>query len=168
MNGYTFKAKEAEEMLERIHIYDVDGVLLDSTHRFRTLPCGIVDLAHWTDNRHFACNDTYLPLARQFIEDCLAPEVYTIVCTARQMHLEEWLAWERLFPMPDQFLSRAKGDSRGSIAMKTAKLRKVLSLRQFSGLPRVYWEDTKDILDAVSAAVGARGVFVQSSQGCWN
>ena len=73
-------------MFQRIHVYDLDGVLVDTSHRYRNLASGSIDLAYWLENRteKNISRDKVLPLAKQYHADCLNPETYVVICTARQ------------------------------------------------------------------------------------
>lgn len=71
-----------------IIIFDLDGTVIDTSHRYRNLPCGTIDLDYWFANStpEMIAKDKLLPLAgvwRKFHS-----EGHTIIaCTAR--------SWER-------------------------------------------------------------------------
>jgi hypothetical protein len=67
-----------------IFIFDLDGTVIDTSHRYRDLPCGNIDLEYWFANstEEQIARDTLLPIAnvmRRYYN-----EGHTIVvCTAR-------------------------------------------------------------------------------------
>lgn len=71
-----------------IIIFDLDGTVIDTSHRYRDLPCGKIDLDFWFANStpENIARDTLLPLAdewRRYYNDGHK----IVVCTAR--------SWER-------------------------------------------------------------------------
>ena len=69
--------KGKNQMYKKIHV--------DTSHRYRTLKNGNIDLRYWIANRteENIAKDKLLPLHKQYIADCVNPETYTILCTAR-------------------------------------------------------------------------------------
>jgi len=104
-------------------IWDLDGTVIDSSHRYSTLANGDIDLPRWiADNtRENIERDTLLPLARLMQSNYANGDV-VIICTARVLGV-----WDKVF-LADHgikahfVLSRALGDNRGDAEMKRAKL----------------------------------------------
>ena len=73
-------------MIKNISIFDLDGTIIDSSHRQMVKPDGTLDLAKWFENataeKIFA--DKVLPLAQQVRKRQKAGD-YVLVCTARNM-----------------------------------------------------------------------------------
>lgn len=71
-------------------IFDLDGTVIDSTHRHATLADGSLDLAHWRENStpEKIRNDTLLPLAR-VMRSLHNAGHHIIICTARFMQLPD-------------------------------------------------------------------------------
>lgn len=67
-------------------IFDLDGTVIDSSHRHMAKPNGDVDLEHWFDNAvpEKIMLDGLLPLARS-MQILYAAGLHVIVCTARCM-----------------------------------------------------------------------------------
>ena len=104
-------------------IWDLDGTVIDSSHRYSTLENGDIDLPRWiADNtRANIEKDTLLPLARLMRSNYQQGDI-VIICTARVLGV-----WDHCFLAENgikaQFiLSRALGDNRGDAEMKRAKL----------------------------------------------
>ena len=74
-------------MIRKVEIFDMDGTIVDSTHRYRTMPCGTkIDLEYWRANEYRAMEDKLLPLA-DYYKECLAnPNVYVILANARVLN----------------------------------------------------------------------------------
>ena len=104
-------------------IWDLDGTVIDSRHRYSTLENGDIDLPKWiSDNtRANIDKDSLLPLAELMREDFRRGDL-VIICTARVLGV-----WDHVF-LADHgikahfILSRALGDNRGDAEMKRQKL----------------------------------------------
>ena len=104
-------------------IWDLDGTVIDSSHRYSTLENGDIDLPKWiADNtRENIERDSLLPLARLMRSNYRQGDI-VIICTARVLGV-----WDHVFladhGIKAQFiLSRALGDNRGDAEMKRQKL----------------------------------------------
>jgi hypothetical protein len=104
-------------------IWDLDGTVIDSSHRYSTLENGDIDLPKWiADNtRENIERDSLLPLARLMRSNYRQGDI-VIICTARVLGV-----WDHVF-LADHgikahfILSRALGDNRGDAEMKRQKL----------------------------------------------
>ena len=157
--------------MKAIHIYDMDGTIVDSSHRYRTAECGTkIDLAHWRqhDIPEYIAQDKLLPLAGQYQKDLANPEIYVIIATARACEAGdanyEYIA--RHLGLPDKFVHRlGVEDRRGGAALKIQAIKPLLNLRQFRAAIVRVWEDNASYLRDMCLALGAEGFFVQSVQG---
>ena len=104
-------------------IWDLDGTVIDSSHRYSTLANGDIDLPRWiADNtRANIEQDKLLPLARLMKSNYRQGDI-VIICTARVLGV-----WDHVY-LADKgikahfILSRAIGDNRGDAEMKRQKL----------------------------------------------
>ncbi len=161
-------------MKKAIHVYDLDGTVIDSSHRYRTItnPDGSerIDLAHWIENDvpEMIEKDSLLPLAEQYINDIKNPDVYVIVATARQCKKGDatHLFLDKYLGMPDKFVFRTPGDhvTKGH-DLKIRAIRPLKNLKQFKGAIIKVWEDNKTYLDKMVESLGAIGYYVPSNQG---
>jgi phosphoglycolate phosphatase-like HAD superfamily hydrolase len=158
--------KEKQMSIKRVEIFDMDGTIVDSTHRYRTMPCGSkIDLAYWNDNAHKAMNDKMLPLAEHY-KACLAdPECYVIIATARVMGAADWAFVQDVLGMPDYFISRKAGDTISGGKLKINGLQKFFNLRNFQNAEFTFYEDNVSYLKAVCDRFNIRGVYIPSNQG---
>lgn len=152
----------------KIAIYDMDGTIVDSSHRYRTITeNGItrIDLEYWRDNEYRAMDDGLLPLASQYMADLTCRDTFTIIATARVMNEPDWQFVREVLGMPNYFISRKNGDSQSGKTLKIKGLQKLANLRQFNMSSAVFYEDNIDYLKAVCDHFKCRGVYIPSVQG---
>lgn len=153
----------------KLAIYDMDGTIIDSSHRYRTITDADnitrIDLQYWRDNEYRAMSDGLLPLADQYMRDNASPDVYTIIATARVMHAPDWQFVSQVLGTPNYFISRAEGDIRSGAKLKICGLQKFFNLKQFQKTEAVFYEDNVAYLKAVCDHFNIRGVYVPSTQG---
>ena len=104
-------------------IWDLDGTVIDSSHRYSTLENGDIDLPRWiADNtRANIEQDKLLPLAELMKSNYRQGDI-VIINTARVLGV-----WDHCFLAENGIkahfiLSRAIGDNRGDAEMKRQKL----------------------------------------------
>ena len=104
-------------------IWDLDGTVIDSSHRYSTLANGDIDLPRWiADNtRANIEQDKLLPLAELMKSNYRQGDI-VIINTARVLGV-----WDHCFLAENGIkahfiLSRAIGDNRGDAEMKRQKL----------------------------------------------
>lgn len=156
-------------MTRRMSIWDMDGTIVDSTHRYRTVigADGVerIDLQFWRDNEPKAMGDSLLPLHGVYAADLADPDCFVIVATARVMNAPDWQFVREVLGEPDAFISRADGDCRSGGKLKVNGLQKFFNLKQFQGIDCVFYEDNVQYLKTVCDHFGIRGVYVPSAQG---
>ena len=104
-------------------IWDLDGTVIDSSHRYSTLPNGDIDLPRWiADNTKANIErDSLLPLARLMRSNWRQGDT-VIICTARVLGIHDHCFLADHGIKANFILSRALGDNRGDAEMKRAKL----------------------------------------------
>ena len=131
-------------MIKRIKVYDLDGVLVDTSHRYRNNADGSIDLNYWFANRtsEKIAQDKLLPMSEQYRRDIANPETYVIICTARSDDFSADVKFirERL-GMPDKLLMRPTGNKEGDAKLKRKQLSRLFNLKQFRHVPRFFWDD---------------------------
>ena len=155
-------------MIKEIHIYDMDGTVVCSMHRFKTLPNGKIDLNYWIENctPEKIAQDSLLPLAAQYKAQLADPEIYVIIATARVIENADMTYIKNVLGMPNKIVSRnGRSDSRKGADMKIAGLRFLNNLQQFKGAVKHFYEDNKDYLYPVATVLNATPHFVPSNQG---
>ena len=131
--------------MNKYKIWDLDGTVIDSSHRYSTLPNGDINLPRWIqDNtRENIERDSLLPLARLMRSNYRMGDI-VIICTARVLGI-----WDKVYladhGIKAQFiLSRALGDNRGDAEMKRAKL---LALFADLQIPFARWTRNATLYD---------------------
>ena len=154
--------------IRKVSIYDMDGTIVDSFHRYRTIIDDNgerIDLQYWRDNEYRAMDDTLLPMAEQYKQDLANPEVYVIIATARVMNNADWQFVQEKLGMPDYFISRPKDSSISGKTLKINGLAKFFNLLNFKNAEFTFYEDNIEYLKAVCDRFNIRGVYVPSKQG---
>lgn len=154
--------------ITKVNIYDMDGTIVDSSHRYRTIVDSRgerIDLDYWRQNEYRAMNDTLLPLARQYQEDLQDPHTYVIIATARVMREPDYQFVETVLGNPDYIISRPDGSTISGSQLKIAGLAKFFNLVNFQGATFTFYEDNVDYLKAVCDRFNIRGVYIPSVQG---
>ena len=74
-------------MKKKIAIFDLDGTVIDSSHRTPNKPDGTLDLEGYFElrTRKNIFKDTLLPLAEKMKEMYASGDYYIVICTARGM-----------------------------------------------------------------------------------
>lgn len=156
-------------MIKQIHIFDADGTIINSIHRYRAID-NRIDLQYWReyDKPEFIKKDSLLPHSAQYEMSMQNPEVYVIIATARACHKndENYEFICRHLGFPDMFVHRqGEKDTRGGAQLKIQAIKPLLNLRQFKKAVVHCWEDNRQYLDDMCKELGAIGHFVPSSQG---
>ena len=155
-------------MIKKIAIFDMDGVLVDSSWRYRVSKDDNtkIDLQFWRDNEKGAYFDELLPMALEYQKMLKDPDTYVIIATARTMNTASWAFIQSKLGKPNAMIYRKDNDNRGGADMKIAGLKKLLSLKQFRNIKDItMYEDNAKYLQAICMYFNCRGVFIPSKQG---
>lgn len=136
-------------------IFDLDGTVIDSTHRQATLADGSLDLAHWFENNtpNKILADSLLPLADSM--RALAAIGHTIViCTARAIQPADkaFLALNRL-PYAT-LLHREIGNMEGDASLKIRLLETYFVGQGFNNAAQakaIMFDDNLKVIDAMTS-----------------
>ena len=154
--------------ITRVSIYDMDGTIVDSSHRYRTIVDDAgerIDLDHWRENEYRAMADSLLPLYSNYKADLADENCFVIIATARVMHGPDWQFVKEILGEPDYFISRPDGSDISGKALKINGLAKFFNLVNFKDADFVFYEDNISYLKAVCDRFGIRGVYIPSVQG---
>ena len=152
--------------MKRIRIYDMDGTVVCSLHRYRTTADNKIDLQYWRDNEPLAMNDSLLPLAEQYKADLADKDTFVIIATARVLNAPDTEFINTILGKPDYIISRKNNDSRSGGLLKILGLKKLFSLKQFHKVKDIiFFEDNTSYLKAVCDYFNINGVYVPSKQG---
>ncbi len=154
--------------ITRVAIYDMDGTIVDSSHRYRTIVDENgerIDLDYWRENEFRAMGDSLLPLAEQYKKDLADVNCFVIIATARVMNEPDWKFVNEILGMPDYFISRPKDSNISGKTLKINGLAKFFNLVNFKNAEFVFYEDNIQYLKAVCDRFNIRGVYIPSKQG---
>lgn len=139
--------------MKNIIIFDLDGTVIDSSHRTPNKPDGTLDLQGYFKkrNRENIFKDTLLPLARE-MRRLYAEGNYIIVSTSRSIDDAD-LDFMKAHKLPyNKFFSRNPSDNQGDASLKLNKLRSFLNLRQFKNKPCIMFDDAIPVIKAMREA----------------
>ena len=154
--------------ITKVSIYDMDGTIVDSSHRYRTIVDENgerIDLEYWRENEYRAMDDSLLPMAEQYRADLQDENCYVIIATARVMNAPDWQFVREILGEPDYFISRKSGDTQSGKTLKINGLAKFFNLVTFKDAEFTFYEDNVQYLKAVCDRFNIRGVYVPSVQG---
>lgn len=154
--------------IKRVAIYDMDGTIVCSLHRYRTITDSNgerIDLGYWRENEYRAMDDSLLPLAEQYKADLSDENCYVIIATARVLRAPDYSFITDILGEPDYIISRIDGDTISGGALKIAGLAKFFNLNNFKDADFVFYEDNVHYLKAVCDRFNIRGVYIPSKQG---
>ena len=160
-------------MIKRVKVFDCDGVLVSSLHRYATQvgEDGVerINLQYWRDNStpEKIMQDELLPIAETYKQALSCPETFVIIATARQCQSADFDYINQILGKPDALIYRREGDTR------SGGLLKVLGLKRFSNLCTfpdfTHWEFYEDNLSYLSTVCrafhGMKGHYIPSQQG---
>lgn len=150
--------------IKRLAIYDMDGTIVCSLHRYRTIN-GKIDLAFWRENEPLAMLDSLLPLAKQYQADLADSNCYVIIATARVMSEPDYRFVREILGQPDYIISRKDGDCQSGGSLKIKGLAKFFNLKNFKNAVAVFYEDNATYLKTVCDHFNISGVYIPSKQG---
>ena len=133
-------------MQKPIYIFDLDGTVVDSSHRFTGTAEGKVNLAKWLEDstRENIFKDSLLPLAK-FMKALMKANQNVWICTARNMSKDDFDFLAENGIKAKTILCRKDGDHRADAEMKTAKLKRLFNLKQFQNAEKIMFDDNESI-----------------------
>ena len=156
-------------MIKQVKIYDMDGTIVDSTHRYRTIKDvngnEKIDLDYWRANEYRAFDDTLLPLAAEYQRDLANPEIYVIIATARIIRDADMRFINEKLGKPNYIISRKEGSDISGGLLKINGLKKFFNLNNFKKASWIFFEDNTNYLKAVCDYFNIQGVYIPSNQG---
>ena len=154
--------------IKKVSIYDMDGTIVDSLHRYRTIISDTgerIDLDFWRENEFKAMDDSLLPLAEQYKTDLRDENCFVIIATARVLRSADNEFITTVLGEPDYIISRNDGSDISGGLLKINGLAKFFNLNNFKDAEFTFYEDNVNYLKAVCDRFNIRGVYVPSKQG---
>lgn len=165
-------AKPDNNIFKSSLVFDCDGVLLDSTHRYRTYYCNVknkqvLDLEHWRANEQHCEKDSLLPTSGVYKRALKNPKVYVIIATARKMNKLDFDVIEKKLGLPNAIIYRGKNYNESGAIMKAKALEPILNSLNLPPQKVKVFEDNHDYLKAICdfVGIGCKGIYIPSKQG---
>lgn len=137
-------------MIKTIHIFDLDGTIIDSSHRqlYDTVS-GKLNLDNWIENSspEKVALDSLMPLAGFWRGVMELTNDYIMVCTARNMAKADYEFLQSYGLIADKIYSRPFGNSLPDHELKLMQIRSYLNLRQFTKAEVILYDDNKKVRD---------------------
>ena len=151
-------------MNPKIMIYDLDGTIIDSSHRARHDENGNLDLEHWKANntKENIFKDDLLPMYKQLEMDYKQGHII-ILCTARELGKWDWEYIHSMGIYYDYVKSRKIGETTVDWKLKKRLLNPFFNLKPFKHLEKFFYDDNQLNLGAIQ---DMGGISINSKE--WN
>ena len=120
-------------MLQQFYIFDLDGTVLDSSHRSRDLEDKYLDLEYCRANStpEKIADDEDLPFMEKMVESMTIPGVNVLICTSRVMREADYIELAKRNIFVGEILSRqGEQDTRSDADLKEWLLRRYANANQ--------------------------------------
>jgi len=135
-------------MKKLLNIFDLDGTVIDSSHRREYNDDGTLNLNAWRAcSRETIMRDSLLPLA-SVMRELIATNKMVAICTSRVLNETDWEYLEMHQILPRIIISRVEGDTTPDAEFKTRELQ--WSFGAGLLMQSQMWEDMPDIRASVS------------------
>ena len=125
-------------MITNISIFDMDGTIIDSSHRQATLPDGTLNLDAWIENA-----------TPEKIRKRHKAGDYTMICTARVMSEADYEFLMNEGINPDKIISRPLGNTEPDGQLKAKQLKSLFNLKQFKKATKIMFDDAASVRSAL-------------------
>jgi len=134
----------------RLYIYDLDGTVIDSSHRRKFDTNGNLRLSYWRSHntRKDIFGDSLLPLAKHMKKKMIGNIV--LVCTAREISQNDLDFLENNGLRFDHILSRPKGVNTEDHILKYHQLKKFLVQNPYLPKRKIMYDDSMENLQEIS------------------
>ena len=135
-------------MLKTLNIFDLDGTVIDSSHRRQYNADGTLNISAWRKcTRDMIMRDSLLPLA-SVMRELIASNKMVAICTARVLGKADWEYLEMHQILPRIIISRIEGDTTPDAEFKPRQLQ--WSFGAGLLMQSQMWEDMPEIRASVS------------------
>lgn len=157
-------------IIKHIAVFDIDGVLLDSSHRYRTVLTKKgerIDLDHWRENEHLCVNDSRLPTATEYEKLLHRKNTFVIIATSRILKSQDYNCIENMLGFPDSIVCRKHNKQKGHI-LKIDGIQRVIqdcNLSHINMQNMTIYEDNIIYLKGICDYFKCKGIYIPSIQG---
>ena len=135
----------------KICIYDLDGTIIDSSHRATHDKNGMIDLDNWIANstKDLIYQDKLMPLYAQLVADYKNGNM-VILCTARNLGIHDWEYIHAMGIYYDRVISRPNNNMTKDNHLKKSQLRYLRDLPQYKDKEKIFYDDNQSNLNSIS------------------
>ena len=150
----------------RVLMYDLDGTIIDSSHRIKFKSDGSLDLEHWKANntKEMIFEDSLLPMYWQLRSDYINGDII-VICTARELTKWDWEFIHSMGIYYDYVISRPLGNNTQDHLLKRNQLKHFWNLKQYRKLHKIFYDDNENNLSAIRS-LGSNTTGINAKQ--WN
>ena len=154
MRHSILKTKQCERFYNIepiISIYDLDGTIIDSSHRATHDEEGNIDLENWKakSTKDFIFQDSLMPLYTQLVKDYKNGNL-VILCTAREFSKWDWEFLHIHNIYYDRVISRPKGNQTQDHILKKAQCSYLFNLPCYRESEKLFYDDNWSNLEALA------------------
>tara|TARA_E500000178_G_scaffold325949_1_gene353737 strand:- start:1312 stop:1779 length:468 start_codon:yes stop_codon:yes gene_type:complete len=133
-------------MIKQVTIFDLDGTVIDSSHRQVTDSNGNLNLAKWFENNtpEKIFQDKILPLAQEIRRRHKKGD-YIIINTARNLSYADYEFMMENGILADKIIGRPQGNMENDAKLKRKQLNSFLSLKQFKQANKIMFDDNNEV-----------------------
>ena len=161
------KTKQCERFYNlnpRIYIFDLDGTIIDSSHRATHDINGNIDLNGWKEKstKDYIFQDSLLPLYAK-LQQVYKNGDMVILCTARELGKWdlEFIHFHNIYY--DKIISRPKGNQTADHLLKKAQCRYLFNLPQYRNQLKIFYDDNPSNLSSIGS-LGATVIDARNYQ----
>ena len=162
-------------MKKQFFISDIDGVLLDSTARYKTRinhkGLKVINLNHWRKNEHLSAYDKPIKHNIEKVLQARKNGYVIVLATARVLYNDNCyrLLYSQLGFKPDHIIYRKPNNSISGTILKITGLNAIFEAYKQAGYSEffgvVYEDNLKYLNGIISEFPFLTGIFVPSKQG---
>lgn len=156
--------------IKHVHVFDLDGVLLDSSHRYTTININgkeRICLDHWRENEKLNHLDKPLPLAGYYKKLLATKNCFVIIATSRIIKATDLKHITDVLGLPDAIVSRLHNKQKGA-ELKVKGILRIFEdceITLTSSNNITVYEDNIEYLKGLCDTLKCNGVYIPSNQG---
>ncbi len=157
--------------IKHIHCFDCDGVLLDSSHRYRTVETKKgkrIDLAHWRENEKFASEDKPLKISELYRKLVTQKNTFVIIATSRILKPLDLSHIDIVLGLSDAIVSRSTDNQKGFL-LKINGIQRIVDDFNLHHVDLknnlTIYEDNIEYLKNMCDFFDCKGIYIPSNQG---
>ena len=147
----TWFCKRFYNIEPKIYIFDLDGTIIDSSHRATHDEEGNIDLKGWKEKstKDYIFQDSLLPLYAK-LQEVYKNGDMVILCTARELGKwdYEYINMHNIYY--DRIISRPKGNQTKDHILKKNQCRYLFTLPQYRDIEKWFFDDNWSNLEALA------------------